>query len=80
MDQVLEEGEYEHYKGKHYNVIGVGRHTETGEDFVVYQPLYEHSGQPDIWLRPLKMFQETVKIGSKTLPRFKKVGPINAKN
>jgi hypothetical protein len=64
-------GEYEHYKGKRYRVLGVGRHTEADEYFVVYTPLYEHVGQPDIWVRPYDMFTETVEVDGKTVPRFK---------
>ncbi|HEX6416745.1 MAG TPA: DUF1653 domain-containing protein [Candidatus Saccharimonadales bacterium] len=70
----IEAGEYEHYKGKRYEVLGVGRHTEQDEYFVVYTPLYEHAGQPDIWMRPYEMFVETItdKEG-RVVPRFKKV-------
>jgi hypothetical protein len=70
---VIELGEYEHYKGKRYNVLGVGRHTEADEYFVVYRPLYEHDDQPDIWLRPFAMFMETVELNGQTIPRFKKI-------
>jgi hypothetical protein len=64
-------GVYEHYKGKRYQVLGVGRHTEVNEYFVVYAPLYEHAGQPDIWLRPYDMFTGTVELNGATTPRFK---------
>jgi hypothetical protein len=66
-------GEYEHYKGKRYRVLGVGRHTEADEYFVVYTPLYEHAGQPDIWLRPYDMFMETVTVNGTSIPRFKHI-------
>jgi hypothetical protein len=66
-------GTYEHYKGKRYRVLGVGRHTEADEYFVVYAPLYEHEGQPDIWLRPYAMFMEMVEMQGKIIPRFTKV-------
>lgn len=67
-------GEYEHYKGKRYRVVGVGRHTETDEFFVVYTPLYETAGhQPDYWLRPYVMFTGTIDVDGKSMPRFKKV-------
>ena len=66
-------GTYEHYKGKRYRVLGVGRHTEADEYFVVYAPLYEHDGQPDIWLRPYVMFTETIELEGRTIPRFKKI-------
>ena len=66
-------GIYEHYKGKRYQVLGVGRHTEVDEYYVVYSPLYEHEGQPDIWLRPYSMFMSDVDQDGVALPRFKKV-------
>ena len=69
---VIETGEYEHYKGKQYMVLGVGRHTEDDEYFVVYTPLYDHIGQPDIWIRPYAMFMEAVEINGERIPRFKK--------
>lgn len=66
-------GIYEHYKGKRYQVLDVGCHTESHEYFVVYTPLYDHSGQPNIWVRPYEMFIGTVVIDNTTVPRFKKV-------
>ena len=56
----IEPGKYEHYKGKQYEVIGIGCETETLEYFVVYKHLEEPNGQPNIWLRPYKMFVEDV--------------------
>jgi hypothetical protein len=70
---VIEPGENEHYKGKRYRVLGVGRHTEKDDYFVVYAPLYEHDGQPDFWLRPYSMFVETVEINGEVIPRFKRI-------
>jgi hypothetical protein len=73
MEQAIEPGIYEHYKGNRYEVTGVARHTETGEDYVVYTPLYEHPGQPNIWIRPLAMFMQTVEVKGEIISRFKKV-------
>ena len=71
---VVEPGEYEHFKGKRYQVFGVGTHSETHEYFVVYKPLYAVPGrQPDFWVRPYDMFTETVERDGKVIPRFKKV-------
>jgi hypothetical protein len=67
----IELGTYQHYKGKRYRVLGVGRHTETDEYLVVYVPLYEHVGQPDIWVRPYEVFMETVEVNGEVVPRFK---------
>lgn len=69
----LEPGTYEHYKGNQYQVLGVGCHTETQEYYVIYQPLYEHLGKPDFWVRPYEMFIESVIIEGKAQPRFKKI-------
>lgn len=69
----IELGTYEHYKGKRYSVLGIGRHTEADEYFVVYTPLYEHDGQPDIWLRPYAMFTEIIELEGRPIPRFKKI-------
>ena len=63
-------GKYEHFKGKRYEVLGVAKHSETMEDFVVYKALY---GGKKLWARPLKMFVEMVEIKGKMVPRFKYV-------
>jgi hypothetical protein len=61
---------YQHYKNKdnHYKVIGVAFHTETGEEMVVYEPLYENEHK--LFVRPLKMFLEKVEVDGKKQPRF----------
>jgi hypothetical protein len=59
---VVKPGLYRHYKGKHYEVIGVAKHSETGEELVVYRALY---GERGLWVRPLSMFDETLANGSK---------------
>ncbi len=64
-------GKYRHYKGKEYQVIGIAKHSETLEDLVVYIALY---GEKQIWVRPLKMFQENVVVGDKQIPRFEFIG------
>lgn len=61
-------GKYRHYKGNHYEVIGVARHSETEEELVVYRPDY---GKRDLWVRPLAMFLEHVEVDGRTIPRFK---------
>lgn len=70
---VLPLGTYRHYKGNEYEVVGVGCHTETNEYFVIYKPIYEHDGQPNIWVRPYDMFVESIIIDGLTIPRFIKV-------
>lgn len=61
-------GVYEHYKGKKYCIIGIAKHSETLEEMVVYRQLY---GEFGLWVRPKKMFLETVEIGGKVIPRFR---------
>ena len=60
-------GRYRHYKGNDYEVLGVARHSETGEELVVYRPLY---GERGLWVRPRTMFEETVTVDGKRQPRF----------
>jgi hypothetical protein len=64
-------GRYTHYKGNPYRVLFVARHSETMEELVVYQALY---GERGMWVRPAKMFLETVSINGKSVPRFAYVG------
>lgn len=63
-------GEYEHYKGKRYTVLGVARHSETLDEVVVYRAEY---GEQGLWVRPLGMFLETVEVGGRRVPRFRLV-------
>jgi hypothetical protein len=63
-------GEYEHFKGKRYKVIGVAKHSETLEEMVVYQKLYDDGA---LWVRPLAMFLEDATRDGKTFPRFRLV-------
>src|SRR3989344_8556817 len=69
----LKLGVYKHYKGEYHLVLGLGRHTETEEKFVVYVPLFLREG-PRIALRPLEMFLDKVKIDGKIQPRFRYIG------
>ncbi|EGG29325.1 protein of unknown function DUF1653 [Aequoribacter fuscus] len=61
-------GYYEHYKGPRYHVIGVARHSETEEEFVVYRTCY---GDESLWVRPLSMFSELVETPEGKIPRFR---------
>lgn len=76
MNVGLRCGVYEHYKGKKYLVLGVARHTETGELLAVYVPLYELPGDAGVQMavRPLEMFTGHVEVGSAIMPRFRFTG------
>ncbi|MBF0299771.1 MAG: DUF1653 domain-containing protein [Oligoflexia bacterium] len=72
----MKPGKYQHYKGNFYEVIGVAHHRETLEELVVYRALYNHEiyGDNSLWVRPKKMFLETVVVDGKEVLRFT---PIN---
>ena len=71
MNPTIKKGIYKHYKGNTYEVIGVARHTETEEVMVIYKALYESEfGKDALWARPLKMFNEKVKVDGKEILRF----------
>jgi hypothetical protein len=61
---------YMHYKQKKYRVLGVAKHSETLEELVVYEALYENK-LGKLWVRPKTMFCENVKVGDYEGPRFK---------
>jgi len=65
-------GVYEHYKGKRYEVVGIARHSETLEEFVVYRALY---GEKKLWVRPLAMFMEHVVVNGISVQRFRLLNP-----
>lgn len=45
-----------HFKGYISDVIAVAKHTETGEDFVIYK----HIDEEQVYARPLSMFNSLV--------------------
>ena len=67
----LPPGRYRHYKGREYLVLGIARHSETEEEFVVYRQDY---GERGLWVRPLGMFLETVESDGRRVPRFEYLG------
>ncbi len=69
----VRQGRYRHYKGNHYQVLGVARHSETEEKMVVYRKLY---GDQSMWVRPLVMFVEEVQVEGRSVPRFEWAGEV----
>lgn len=72
-------GTYQHYSGKKYEVLGLAKHTESGEKLVAYRPLYDCPdleatyGIRPLFVRPASMFIELVNIDGQTLPRFRQL-------
>ena len=58
---------YRHFKGKHYQVLSIATHSETGEQMVVYRALY---GEGGFWVRPASMWTEHVERDGYSGPRF----------
>ncbi len=48
-------------------MIGVAKHSESLEEYVVYRHL---DGEPSLWIRPLAMFEEQVEVNGESIPRF----------
>ena len=64
-------GRYRHFKGGEYRVLFTARHSETGEDMVVYQALY---GEMGFWVRPAEMWLGRVGRADYAGPRFTYIG------
>lgn len=71
METQIKKGIYRHFKGNEYEVLHLAKDSETLQTLVVYKALY---GAGEVWVRPLKMFTETVEKDGKILPRFTYLG------
>ncbi|PIT91370.1 DUF1653 domain-containing protein [Candidatus Kaiserbacteria bacterium CG10_big_fil_rev_8_21_14_0_10_49_17] len=70
MKEHIKTGVYRHSKsGNEYRVLGVGKHSETLEEVVIYEALYANP-ESRLWVRPRAMFCEMVEIEGKKVPRF----------
>ena len=66
MDEI-KKGKYRHFKGGEYEVLYLAKDSESLETMVVYRALY---GEGAVWVRPAKMWNETVVRDGKTHKRF----------
>jgi hypothetical protein len=67
-------GVYRHSKsGRLYRVHFVAKHSETLDDFVTYEALYDNAVSK-FWVRPVSMWAELVEIRGERVPRFVYVG------
>ena len=74
ISKEIKPGKYRHYKGDIVEVIGMGVHSETLEEFVVYKHISgKRVGKGYFWVRPANIFIENVEIEGKTLPRFRRI-------
>lgn len=80
--QLPEKGFYYHFKHNledvfdhAYEVIGIGRETETKNSVVIYRPLYqsEFLGTLDVFVRPLAMFTDDIEQDGIMHKRFSKI-------
>lgn len=74
---MIKMGIYQHFKNKQlYQVIGLAIHSESYEQMVIYQALYEceQFGKNSTWVRPASMFLEMVRFEDVEVPRFSYVG------
>lgn len=71
----IKPGQYRHFKGREYEVIGVASHSETLEPMVVYRALY---GEGGLWVRPAAMWTEQVERDGYSGPRFVYIGDDGA--
>lgn len=70
---IIKPGIYKHYKNKKYKVICEATHSESEEQVVVYQCLYDDYS---MWVRPKEMFTELVEVDGKRIPRFEFVSEL----
>ena len=70
MSDEIKLGIYKHSKkGNEYRVICLAKHSETLEELVVYETLYDNK-ESKFWVRPASMFTEIVTINGTETPRF----------
>ena len=73
MENKVKLGKYRHFKGNEYRVLGMAKHSETLEEFVIYEALYDNP-ESKLWIRPLTMFLETIERNGKKFKRFEYIG------
>ncbi|MBQ3076314.1 MAG: DUF1653 domain-containing protein [Clostridia bacterium] len=66
LSPALKPGRYRHFKGGLYDLLYLGRHSETEEPMVVYRSLSEGG----IWVRPADLWGEMVPFEGGCIPRF----------
>lgn len=62
---------YRHYKGNEYEVITNAKHSESGEELVVYR---RTDGTAGVWARPFSLFHGFTDDGKKRFQFVEEVG------
>lgn len=70
-EEIIIGGRYRHFKGNEYEVLYIGKDSETAEPVVIYKALY---GDNSVWVRPAGMWNETVERDGKIYKRFTYIG------
>lgn len=60
---------FRHYKNKFYRFLSLAKHSETLEEFVVYESCYQND-ESKYWIRPRNMFFEKIEFNGELVPRF----------
>lgn len=63
-------GKYKHFKGNEYQLIHIGIHSETLEEYAVYKKMYDDYS---VWVRPLAMFNESIEHEGRKVKRFEAI-------
>lgn len=74
MNDIKKGQVYRHYKGKNYRVLGIVRHSESLEELVLYDCLYDNE-LAKTWVRPIENFTSEIEIEGKLQKRFQLISP-----
>lgn len=66
---------FRHWKGGLYKLVGIAKHSENLEEYVVYQSIKDGR----MWVRPRRMFEDVLNIDGKDIPRFKEISESEIK-
>lgn len=67
---MIKTGIYKHLKkGTLYKVHFIAKHSETLENMVIYEALYDNK-MSKFWARPVSMFEDIVEVNGQNVPRF----------
>lgn len=73
----IKKGLYKHFKGPRYFLYHVGYHSETQEEYVVYENVDVSHGNPPgkVTVRPLALFTDNISRDGYDGPRFSYISP-----